>query len=307
MRTTRTSWAGVFFLCLFTVRAASSGEHETGAPEPTADALVAAIPFEKNANDGRIVIDLAPDGHRPLTMLLDTGATASIVTPRYARSLGVSPRKVRDREVQRATRLGRDLLFWVDTRRSDTAAPGSFEFGVVGGTFLRNYVVELDFESRIVRFFDPDRYAVPERVDDPAVSIVAMKLRANRPFVELKIRGKPVTVLLDTGLALPVVLSGDASRKVGLNLEASAPDGRITIPFGSTELVQAGLERVELGGFAMDAVPIAVAEKGLFNQAGPMDAILGTGLLQAFKVRLDYPRRRIWLQRRAKQASPTPQ
>jgi S1-C subfamily serine protease len=52
------------------------------------------------------------------------------------------------------------------------------------------------------------------------------------------------------------------------------------------------LAAVELG-----AVPILVAPNGWYNQGGPNDSVIGYDVLAPFVVRIDYPRRRLWLRR----------
>jgi hypothetical protein len=52
-----------------------------------------------------------------LVLLLDTGASFSVFTPLAARAAGVSVRRDKSSPYRRATRLGRDLQFYVDARR----------------------------------------------------------------------------------------------------------------------------------------------------------------------------------------------
>src|SRR5262245_28035180 len=137
------------------------------APEPPPEAVVAVLPFAESREPNRVMVDLAPEGGRPFVMMLDTGASGSVITPRMARELGVRVRPLKDTPYRRKTRLGRDLQFWVDTRSSDTAARTGWEYGLLGGEFLDDYVLEIDFPGRRVRFLDPKKYQVPEQLDAP--------------------------------------------------------------------------------------------------------------------------------------------
>ena len=60
-------------------------------------------------------------------------------------------------------------------------------------------------------------------------------------------------------------------------------------------LSQAG----KLGPFLFERVPATVLPTGFFNRGFPGDSIVGYDVLEKFLVRLDYPRRRVWLRRRA--------
>ena len=105
------------------------------AGEPPADALIGELPFlvEPNASVNRIFVNLAPEGRRELRMMLDTGAAPNVLTPLYARSLGILVRRNKSSPYRRSTVLGRDLQFWIDTRSSDTGSKTGFEYGLLGG------------------------------------------------------------------------------------------------------------------------------------------------------------------------------
>jgi hypothetical protein len=122
-----------------------------GAPEPPPEAVIATLPFAASREPNRVMVDLAKEGARPFVMMLDTGASDSVITPGMARELGVRVRKIKETPYRRATRLGRDLQFWVDTQSSDTSSRTGFEYGLLGGEFLDDYVLEIDFPGRTIR------------------------------------------------------------------------------------------------------------------------------------------------------------
>jgi len=130
---------------------AASDSAPSSSSSPPAEAVIAEVPFLTGDEANRILINLAPDRYKEFRMIVDTGATDSVLTPRYAEKLGVIVRRTKDSPYRQATRLGRDLQFWVDVSSSDTASKTGWEYGLLGGTFLREYVVELDFAGRRVR------------------------------------------------------------------------------------------------------------------------------------------------------------
>ena len=97
------------------------------SPPPPAEAVLALLPFEDSPEQNRIFVNLAPQGNRPLNVLLDTGATFTVFTPLYARKLGVSVRRTKRDPYRRATVLGRDLQFYIDTSSSDTGSQTGWE------------------------------------------------------------------------------------------------------------------------------------------------------------------------------------
>jgi predicted aspartyl protease len=280
----------VILLC-----AALSAAAESQSPPP--DAVIAELPFLDSPDPSSVVIDLAGEGSgRPFPLVLDTGASFSTLTPGLARELGVPVRATKRSPYRRATRLGRDLQFWVDARGGDAAARTGREFGLLGGNFLVAYVVEVDFPRRRVRFLDPDRYRVPEQTAAAEETVLALQLVSSRPIVEVEIEGHPVSLLLDTGAAYGVVIGGDVARAAGLEshpapgLSAAGVMGEIGVEFAEARSVR-------VGTLEFQNLPVIVAPRGLYQQGTANDSLIGVDLLTQVTLRIDYPRRRAWLRR----------
>lgn len=288
--------AAVFAFAL--VCEVARAEADAAAREPAPEAVLATLPFEPGARPRSIVIDLAPKGNaRRLPFQLDTGANTSIVSPRLAREMGVKVSRIKQDAYRRNTALGRDVLFYVDTRRSDTAGPGIVEWGLLGGDFLASYVVELDFANHQVRFLDPERYEVPAEAGSADEAVLPLKIVSNRPGMRVSIGGHEVDMLVDTGFDLGLMLSGEVARNAGV---ASEPvrDFQIAGVSGVVDAHAGDVARLEIGPFLFEKIPATVLPTGFFNRGFPGDSIVGYDVLARFLVRLDYPRQRIWLRRR---------
>ena len=207
-------------------------------------------------------------------------------------------RRAKSSPYRRATRLGRDLQFWVQDASSDTGSPTGWEYGLLGGNFLEHYVVELDFQERRVRFLDPKRYRVPERVTAPDEAVIPMRVTARRPFTTIEVDGKRAQVAIDTGAPSPVYLSGKEARKVGLDPDSLPYFGEVGTTMGDTPGHIGEVNSFRFAGFEFGRVPVVVMPRGWFNMAGSSDSVIGYDVLQQFKLRLDYPRGRLWLERR---------
>ena len=272
----------------------SRADSATGEVPP--DAVLADLPFLPWHQMNRVVLNLAPEGEKPFRLMLDTGATAPFLTPGYAKELGVSIRAARDRPYERGTVLGRPLQFWIQTRTSSTLSPSGWEYGLLGGQFLAEYVIEVDFPRRRVRFIDPDRFPVAKQVEAPGEAVLPLNLIANRPHVQVALDGKTLEVLLDTGAPWTMLLSGESAERVGFRPEviARASIGGVV---GRTEAQLVEAHSLSLGPFSFSPAPIEVAPNGFFNQASSSDSLIGYEVLRHFVVRLDYPHRRLWLRR----------
>jgi len=283
--------------------ASSPGAEETGpttgaAPEPDPAAVIAELPFERPEAQNRVYVDLAREGSRPLMLMLDTGATFSVMTPRAARALGISVRRLKNSPYRRATRLGRSLQFWVDDLISDTSSRTGWEYRLLGGNFLEHYVVELDFGEHRVRFLDPKRYRVPERVTAPDEAVIPMRLTRSRPYLVIELDGKKLQVLIDTGAPLPFYLSGKEAKRLGLDPDSLPYFGHMGTTVGDIPSHIGEVDSLRAAGFELGRVPVVVEPHGSFNLGGSSESLIGYDLLQQFQLRLDYPRGRLWLKRR---------
>jgi predicted aspartyl protease len=264
--------------------------------DPTPEAVLATLPFLGDEIN-RIFIDLAPEGSsRSFRMMLDTGASFSVLTPGAAREIGVKVRRIKRDPYRRKTLLGRDLQFYIDVRSSDTGSRTGWDYGLLGGNFLAEYVVEFDFPGRRVRFLDPKKYAVPKEVDAPDEAVLPLLIVSNRPGVKIQTNGVDHTVLLDTGAPLPLILSGPEAAKSAIESRPIAGSATAGV-FGEMETELGEAETVQLGPFLFENVPVDVAPKGWFNMGFPGDSVLGYDLLAQFVVRIDFRRGRMWLRR----------
>ncbi len=274
---------------------------QTPAPtpdgEPPTEALIGEIPFHASTPLSRVLLDLAPEGRKPFLLMLDTGASTSIITPRMARNLGVNVRPHKSSPYRQRTRLGRDLLFWVDTRASDTGVQGgSFEFGVLGSDFLDDYVLEIDYPRRVVRFWDAKAYSIPETHPSPDVHVLPFKRSGTRIVVPVELDGHDFHALFDTGAPF-VLVSKKNAKAAGVSKEALLETVPIGYVLGDAQSRVYEPESLRLGGVEVPPTPILIESKSPMNVPG--GAIVGYDAFGPFKVRIDYKRKRISLSKPA--------
>lgn len=270
------------------------------ASEPAADAVLADLPFLAAAEAAplEVRIDLAVEGARPLPLLVDTGSPESFATPRAASDLGISLRRSKQTPYRRATRVGRDLELHVDTRRGETGAAADGEWAVLGARFLGAYVVEIDLPGRRVRFLDPKRFTVPEQVDAANEAVLPFRLDGHRPVIEIEIGGAKVPAAITTGAPGTLLLPGGHTAEAGLVPDPDAPKVLPPMP-GAGKLEAVLAPRIRIGPFEQTDVPILVAERGARGAGPRSEALLGVELLQDYVIRIDYPRKRLWIAKRA--------
>jgi hypothetical protein len=267
------------------------------AAEPPADAVLADVAFLPATTLGganEVRIDLAVPGAHPLPLLLDTGSPESFATPRAAQALGISVRRNKQSPYRRATRLGRDIEISVDTRRGDTAESSGGEWAVLGARFLSSFVLEIDFPGRRVRFFDPKRFEVPERAEAANQAVLPIRLDGGRPIVEIELSAARVPAVITTGAPGTLMLPGGWSPGASLQPDLQATAMLAPMP-GAGRLEAVTAARFQIGPFAESDVPMLVAERGVQGAGARSEALLGVDLLKRFVLRIDYPRKRLWL------------
>jgi hypothetical protein len=103
--------------------------------------------------------------------------------------------------------------------------------------------------------------------------------------------------MLDTGAPASAILSGKTAEKLGVDVAALPDFGRGGTVLGPMELRLYEAPSLAFGGFDFPGQPVLVAPRGWYNIAGSTDSVLGVDVLRQFVLRIDYPRRRLWLKR----------
>jgi Aspartyl protease len=265
-----------------------------GAPEPPPEAVVAELPFQPGEGN-RIILDLATEGAQPFLLFLDTGAVASVITPLMARQLNVSVRRQKASPYRRSTRVGKDLQFWIDTTSSDTGSQTGWEVGLLGADFYDDFVLELDFQAKRVRFLSRRKFTVPKETDDPAECVLPIRLVAGRIAVPIELGGQEFQALFDTGDPTAVTIDGKTAAKLKLDVDALPDFGRVGFWFGSTQSKLWEAPSFRFAGLGYELMPVMVLPHGAFNLGLPDEIALGYDVMKHFRIRIDYPRRRMWL------------
>ena len=252
----------------------------------------AEIPFR--VSDGLIWVDVNVEQHnQPLHFLLDSGANVSVIDIKVAQNLRARlGHKVAVQGVQSEV-----VGFW-RTRLNATAqgVPLAKDYlgldlsalsgecktpidGLIGLDFFRGRVIEIDFESSVLRLLN----------SSPKDSTNGLALEARSCGLRLPITvdgHKNQWVRLDTGCA-------SALQWVSSDVKRNACQGTKVAVGLSPILIPQRASHVEIGQFSFEEVPTGVHSKPIFmGEAG----LLGNDLLLRFKsVIIDLKRNRLHL------------
>ncbi len=147
-------------------------ENKAGTKGSVAPASVAIIPFD--LVDNLIVLKVQVNGSKPFTFVLDNGAGICVIDPVVAKSMDL-----KTGEADQTTGAGagkvdviyvHDIGFELPGAKLTVPKVGLIDLsglkgslgitvdGLLGYDFFERYVVEVDYDARVLRLFDPETY-----------------------------------------------------------------------------------------------------------------------------------------------------
>lgn len=275
------------------------------------------IPFQFVNN--LMIVDVTLDKTFPLKFLFDTGAQHTVLTERgFVELLGKPFEREfdlygADMAAEIKAYLVRDIHLKIDRlnipRQSILVLQEDyFKFGeiagvqvhgIIGASLFRQFVVQIDYQRRLLTLFRPGRVKIGKQWEQ-----MPMEVFRGKPFVDVSInmigtKDQQVKLLLDTGASIPLLLytetdttltvppnaiKGNVGRGLGGNLEGF--QGRIK----ELDIDQFQLGQVTTNFQKLDSVYIY--DSSLLNDR---NGIVGNIVLSRFHVILDYWNEQLYL------------
>lgn len=293
------------------------------AQTPAPARAVVTIPFEPSIR--YVVVKATINGSRPLSFILDTGASAALVRMDVAQELGLTLEgQVRVGGAGPGTQQGSNVrdARWSLIGLDVFSQPITFALplpelpralgrpidGIIGGQFIRQFVVEVDYQTRELRLHDPASFAYSGSGESIPIEFV----NGSQPTIAATVTpqgGQPLTgrFLFDIGSGLPLALHSPFVKEHDLLHEDSRtirpiggagaggpPDGRL-----------GRIDALQIGSFTLQR-PITMFARdkaGAFANAA-LAGNIGALVAMRFRLFLDYTRRRIILEPTARLGEP---
>jgi hypothetical protein len=273
------------------------------------------IPFEMVTR--HIMIKVKINNSAPLWFILDTGDKVAIVDLARAKSLGLN--------LQGDVRVGgagpgvltgstvRDASLSVVGLEANTqpivmALPldrlqprfGHDIDGIIGGDFIKQFVVEIDYPARVLRFHDKDKFTY----GGPGESVPMRLNSGGHPVIDadVTVTGRPAIkgkFVIDIGSGGALALHAPFVAQEHLPLPdqktiraigGGGTGGKVTGRMGR-------IAELRIGKFQIENTPTLFSEDKAGAFAGrEMQGNIGAQILSKFKVFLDYARDRIILE-----------
>ncbi len=274
---------------------------------------VARIPFEIANN--LVILQGKVNGSKPFSFILDTGASTSVINESRARELGLQSQGQVDATTQGGLTEA-SVISGVSLNLSGVEFPnltlaairwGGLEAGlgrnvdgILGYEVFNGFVVEIDYASKTVTFYEPQSYRYSGRGQ-----VIPITIEDNTPFARVKVAAADNqlfegTFLINTGLTGTLAFySPFVARNKLLEL---VPNTK-AITFGS---ILAGgssgrigrVKSLQLGRFVISN-PVANFSQDAAGDDSDVEfaGMIGGEVLRRFKLTTDYSRKQIILER----------
>lgn len=317
----RTGWRlCTDFVLAVVLASAANAQHRAVMPDSTtftvtAENGVPEIPFRLVNN--HLILPMSVNGSEPLDIALDTGMPAAglaLYGGAGIEKLGLDINPSLQAQIGGAGGHGKRMPARI--AMSETASIAGLDIdgirvivmpempdftgyhdGIVGYSFFGNYVVEIDYDERVVRLHAPDTYEAPS-----GAHIVPLTFENRLPYATVEITGEggepfETKVVVDLGASHAISLNTDFSGAI------SAPSDAISaiIGRGLSGPVRGRVGRLAslgLGGAKLSHVVATFPVSEHQNPRG-VDSLggnLGSDVLRRFNTTFDYSRDRLILE-----------
>lgn len=267
------------------------------------------IPLEIDNNI--ILLSVSVNNSKPLKFIFDTGASHNVISSRRAAELGL---KIEGKGKGSGTGGTFQLSY---TRGVSLGVPGAevseqlvasmpfpsipgFEFdGTIGYDFINQFVVEIDYQNKIMNLYNPRTYAYAG--EGEVVPLILAGRRTPLVHTRIILEGRaPVAANLevDTGADGAFVINSPFVRKQGLLAAVPETTQVGAVGAGGEQQLRVGrVKAARLGRLLIDnpTVGLSLDAEGA-GASEENDGLIGGEVFRRFKVILDYSRRRMILE-----------
>ncbi len=278
------------------------------------------IPFEMQ--NGFITFDLHFDNRLPLTFIFDTGADHTILFHKsYADLLGIEYSKrieIRGSDLQANSTYAlivrnigirledqivvpRDVLVLEEELDLFQESLGFDIDGIIGGSFFRGLVVEIDYNKDKIRLHHPTNFTLKKK----GYTSFDIEINGNKPYLSTKAIMSPTDtlntkLLIDTGAAIPYLLHANTDSSIVI--PPFVINGTIGHGISGNLVGYIGkVHGLSFGQFSFNNVLTLFQDLRYLNDENvPIvrNGILGNELLSRFSLYIDYMNSKLYVKPR---------
>ncbi len=203
-----------------------------------------------------------------------------------------------DMELEGLDPVQRDILVLEEDYLTLDQITGRPIQGILGSSFFRNVIVQIDFRKQRIILHRPDTFVPPGR----PFRAFDISVRAGKPYLETSVTlagdtTVPVTLLIDTGAGLPLLLHNNTDPR--LKLPPQYILGKLGLGLGGYVMGHLGrIESLNLDGLHFPGILTSfqdLSDAILEDSTRFRNGLIGTQLLMRFQVYLDYINEKMYL------------
>ena len=263
------------------------------------------VPFEFVAN--QIIVQVKIAGKGPYSMLLDTDTDPTAIDLATARELGLRldarsfPASGGGTEANlvQLTRLptvelggvmAKDVAAGAIDLKKLSAKLGRPLQGVLGYSFLKDRIVQIDYPASKIRFYTETPYPGIQNSAN-TVNKIAMPFRYDGGVVidSVFINGQKVKATLDTGSSETFALTPEAVAIIGLDEETQDGPAAKSVGYnGEFERKSGVLKSVRIGRLSIESAPAAFWPPGSGHDKKNYQVNIGNGFFKDYLMTFDF-------------------
>jgi hypothetical protein len=196
--------------------------------------------------------------------------------------------------------VNQDLLILLQNVFNLSSIFGTRVHGLMGYNIFRNFIVEIDYQKKIISFHNPDYYK-PRRKRKRTVTL-PLTIHNTKPYLFGKVimagnKEVNVKLLLDTGASHALWLDVESNSE--LEMPAKVADSYLGKGLNGDIFGKIGkIPGFHIGEFSFSLPVVAFpdsASAGISMGLDDRNGILGSEILRRFHVIIDYPNKQITL------------
>lgn len=173
--------------------------------------------------------------------------------------------------------------------------------GIIGYDLFRDFVVDINYNTKVIRFYDPDQYAFKPHKKSQRLPISITK---NKAYLEGQVSLReqediPVKLLVDTGSSDALWLFQDPKKGLGIpdkNYDDFLGRGLNGEIFGKRTKVN----HIKIGAFSLADAKAAFPNESSFSaikNLGDRNGSVGGEILKRFNIVFNYPKNEVFIRK----------
>lgn len=258
------------------------------------------LPFEFAGN--HIYLPVKINDSETVWMMFDTGASQTFIDVDKAKELKL---QISDGAIKNTTLKfqtfkveNQDLQL---TRLGFGSNDGHSIDGLLGYDFIKRFVVEIDYQKRIITFHSPANFKRSKIFTEVPLTMLEDDSGGKVPLASVKIGDKiEGKLIVDTGVRsvatfnMPFVNNNNLLKLVPKTIDQIVGGGATV---RVAQFLHGRLPKMEFGGFLIkdSVVGFSQATDGV-TSISDFGGIIGGGILRRFKVIFDYSKEKLYLE-----------